>query len=181
MKGFPNSINLSREMRNVFHWDSTNSSNLVNSSTAALQHSNSAARQHSSTATQQHLNTSALQHLFLNTLLYMLCSMLLWIPAIAHAELGDLFKYFQPYISAQEEYNSNIDLTPTNRRDDYITTVSPGLRFSTLPKSEATRAQQAPSAEQKFGIDLDVNAGFVFYAREDDNNYTSLNGNLNTW
>jgi hypothetical protein len=44
-----------------------------------------------------------------------------------------------------------------------------------------TRAQEAPTAEQKFGIDLDVNAGFVFYADEEDDNYISLNGSLNAW
>jgi len=103
------------------------------------------------------------------------------IPSIVHAELGDLFSYFQPYISVQEEYNSNIDLAPTNERDDFITTISPGLRFSTLPRGEVTRAQQAPTAEQKFGMDLDFNAGFVFYAKEEDNNFTSLNGSLNAW
>src|SRR4030042_909528 len=78
-------------------------------------------------------------------------------------------------------HNSNIDLAPTNRREDYITTISPGFRLSTMPRSEATRAQQAPTAEQKFGMDLDFNAGFVFYAREEDNNFTSLNGSLNAW
>src|SRR4030042_5192652 len=103
------------------------------------------------------------------------------IPSIVHAELGDLFSYFQPYISVQEEYNSNIDLTPTNRREGYITTISPGLKFSTLPRSEVTRAQQAPTAGQKFGMDLDFNAGFVFYAKEEDNNFTSLTGSLNAW
>jgi hypothetical protein len=102
-------------------------------------------------------------------------------PKFADAEFGDVFKYFQPYISAQEEYNSNIDLTSTNPREDYITTVSPGFRFSTLPRGEVTRAKQAPTAEKKFGVDLDFNAGFVFYAKEEDNNYTSLNGLLNAW
>jgi hypothetical protein len=105
----------------------------------------------------------------------------LWSPKVVHAESGDLFTYFQPYISVQEEYNSNIDLAPTNRREDYITTVSPGLKFSTLPRSEATGARQTPTAEQKSGIDLDFNAGFAFYAKEEDNNYTSLNGSLNGW
>ena len=123
----------------------------------------------------------ALCSMLLYALLYALCAMLLLVPSMAHAELGDLFTYFQPYISVQEEYNSNIDLTPTNERDDFITTISPGLRFSTLPRTEKTRAQQAPTAEKKFGIDLDFNAGFVFYAEEEDNNYTSLNGGLNAW
>ncbi|MGQ9647311.1 MAG: outer membrane beta-barrel protein [Thermodesulfobacteriota bacterium] len=109
---------------------------------------------------------------------------LLWmigLPAMVHAEVGDLLAYAQPYISVREEYNSNINLTPTNRTEDYITTVSPGLRFSTLPRAEGTRGEQAPSAERRFGIDFDFNAGFVFYAREEDNNYTSLNGSLNAW
>jgi hypothetical protein len=118
----------------------------------------------------------------LNKLIMVFIALLLWIPSPVHAELGDLFKYFQPYISVQEEYNSNINLTPNNlKQGDYITTVSPGLRFSTLPRAEVTRAQQAPTAEQKFGMDLDCNAGFVFYGKEEDNNYTSLNGSLNAW
>jgi hypothetical protein len=50
-----------------------------------------------------------------------------------------------------------------------------------LPRGEVTRAEQAPAAEKKFGMDLNVNAGFVFYADEDDNNYTRLNGSLNAW
>jgi hypothetical protein len=114
----------------------------------------------------------------------LVCLIVAWIvgvPTIVHAELGDLFKYFQPYISAQEEYNSNINLTPADEIDDFITTISPGFRFSTLPRGEVTRAEQAPTAEQNLGIDLNVNAGFVFYDKERDNNYTSLNGLLNAW
>jgi hypothetical protein len=114
-------------------------------------------------------------------ILAMIVSWMIGVPSMARAELGDLFTYFQPYIAVQEEYDSNIDLTATNRREDYITTISPGLRFSTLPRSEVTRARQAPTAEQKFGIDLDFNAGFVFYAKEKDDNYTSLNGVVNAW
>lgn len=129
----------------------------------------------SSTAAPQHRST------FFNALRYALCAMLLLVPSMAHAEIGDLFTYFQPYISVREEYNSNIDLTPTNERDDFITTISPGFRFSTLPRGEVTRAEQAPTAEKKFGMDLDFNAGFVFYADENDDNYTSLNGLLNAW
>jgi hypothetical protein len=121
------------------------------------------------------------QHGLNKLMLAIIVAWMIGAPAVVRAELGDLFTYFQPYISAQEEYNSNIDLTPTNRREDYITTISPGFRFSTMPRSEVTRAQQAPTAERKFGMDLDVNAGFVFYAKEEDDNYTSLNGLLNAW
>jgi len=119
--------------------------------------------------------------MLLNALLYALCAMLLCIPSIADAQLEDLFTYVQPYLSVQEEYNSNIDLTPRNERDDFITTVSPGLRISTLPRSPAVGEEKAPSAEQRFGMNLDFRAGFVFYDDEDDNNYTSANGLLNAW
>ena len=113
--------------------------------------------------------------------IFLLALLVIGSPPKVHAELGDLFSYFQPYISVQEEYNSNLDLSPTNERDDFITTISPGLRFSTLPRAEVTRAKQAPTAEQEFGIDLDVNAGYVFYAEEKDNNYTRINGSLKAW
>jgi len=119
-------------------------------------------------------------HLF-NALLYALCSMLLLVPSIVRADFGDLFTYFEPYLSVQEEYNSNINLTPTNEVDDFITTISPGFRFSTLPRTPAAGERQAPTAEQSFGVDLDLRAGFVFYAEEDDNDYTSANGLVNAW
>jgi len=110
------------------------------------------------------------------------CSMLLWASSFAHADIGDFLSKFQPYITVQEEYNSNINLAPTNRKEDYITTLSPGLRFSTLPRSAITgEFRQVPTAEDKFGMDLDFRAGFVFYAKEEDYNYIGLNGLLNAW
>ena len=124
---------------------------------------------------------SALCSMLLNALLYALCAMPLWSSSMVHADVSDILSRFQLYATVDETYDTNIDLTPTNERDDFITTISPGFRFSTLPRSEVTRGQQAPTAEQKFGIDLDFNAGFVFYADQDDDNYTSLNGLLNAW
>ena len=103
------------------------------------------------------------------------------IPSIVHAQLGELFNYVQPYLSAEEEYNSNINLTATNKIEDFITTVSAGLKVSTSPRPPATGEQQAPSAERRFGMDMDIRAGFVFYGDEEDNNYTSANGLLNAW
>jgi hypothetical protein len=108
--------------------------------------------------------------------------LLISIPSTALADLGDLFTYFQPYISADEEFNSNINLTPNNlKQSDYITTISPGFRFSTLPRAATTGEREAPTAEQRFGTDLDLRAGFVFYGKEENNNYTSLSGSLNAW
>jgi hypothetical protein len=105
------------------------------------------------------------------------------LPTIGHAWSEDILSHFQVYITAGEEYNSNIDLTPNRlKRDDFITTVSPGLRFSTSPRSPVTgEFRGAPTAEERFGIDLDFRTGFVFYAKEHDDNYVSLNGTLNAW
>lgn len=104
-------------------------------------------------------------------------------PVIVHAGSEDILSHFQAYITVQEDYNSNINLTGTNKKgDDFITTVSPGLRVSTAPKSPVTgEFRQTPTAEEKYGIDLDFRAGFNFYAKNNENNYTSLNGTLNAW
>ena len=108
--------------------------------------------------------------------------LLLISPAIIHAESRDILSHFQAYMTVQEEYNSNIDLVPKNKRDDWITTVSPGLRFSTAPKSPVTgEFRLTPTAEEKYGMDLDFNAGFSFYAKEHEDNYTTLHGTLNAW
>jgi len=105
------------------------------------------------------------------------------IPVAVHAEMGDLLSHFKVYITLQEEYNSNIDLSPNRiKRDDYITTITPGLKFSTSRKSPVTgEFQPTPKAAGRYEVNLDVNGGFNFYAKEHDENYTSLNGNLNAW
>ena len=84
-------------------------------------------------------------------------------------DLDDFWTRFHPYITVQEEYNSNINLTPTNRKDDFITTISPGIKFS--------------NTNQHYGLDLDYHLGFVFYAKghEKNDNYVSMAGSLNAW
>ena len=84
----------------------------------------------------------------------------------------DILSHFQVYITVQEEYDSNIDLTPNRlKRDDFITTISPGFKFSTTPKSPVTgEFRPAPTAEEKYGVDLDFNAGFNFYAKNHEDN-----------
>jgi hypothetical protein len=104
-------------------------------------------------------------------------------PTFVHADLEDLLSKFSFSINTQEEYNSNINLTATNRKADYITTVYPELRFSTLSRPLAIgQIQRAPAtAEKNYGIDLYYRPGFVYYAKEHDNNYISHEGTLNTW
>ena len=103
--------------------------------------------------------------------------------SVVHAGFGDILSKFQPYVTVQEEYSDNIDLTATNKREDFITTVYPGVRFSTLPSSTIRgEFRRAPTtAEEKYGFDLDYRLGLVFYAKETDNNYVSHEGTVNAW
>ncbi len=71
---------------------------------------------------------------------------------------------FHPYISVQEEYNDNINLTSTDKKDDYITTINPGLRYTNMDVTS--------------GINLDYNLGLVLYGKNTDLNYISHNGSL---
>ena len=65
-----------------------------------------------------------------------LVSIIIWTPTIVHAGTEDILLHFQPYITVQENYDSNIDLTSNRfKRDDFITTITPGFKFSTAPKS----------------------------------------------
>ena len=78
---------------------------------------------------------------------------------------ADFLSSLHPYITVKEEYNDNLNLTHDNKKDDFITTIQPGLKYSNMgPMS---------------GVDLDANFGYVMYARETDYNYWSGNGNLN--
>ena len=109
-----------------------------------------------------------------------LVSIIIWAPSMVDAwSSEDILSHFQVYITAQEVYDNNIDLTPKNKRDEFITTISPGIKFSTSPKSPVTGGfLQTATAEEKYGIDLDFNAGFNFYAKNHEDNYISLNGLL---
>jgi len=91
------------------------------------------------------------------------------IPSFVHADINDILLKFYPYITVQEEYSTNIFLSPSSSRlDDWITTVTPGLRFNHL---EAGR----------LGIDMDVNGGYNYYARSHEFSYWSLDGRLDSW
>ena len=104
------------------------------------------------------------------------------LPSLAHPAWDDLFTHVQPYITIQEEYTSNVDLTPRNERDDFITTISPGLRISTLKRSSTTGEFQSPSSsEDPYGVYLDVGVPIVFYAKGTTDDYIGLLGNLDTW
>ncbi len=93
----------------------------------------------------------------------------LFIPSVGYAEFRDVLSKFTPYFSFQEEYSDNINLAPSNKKDDFITSVSPGVRFSHT------------GVDAKSGIDLDYLLGLVFYAKNSQDNYVRHTGTLNTW
>ena len=110
-------------------------------------------------------------------------SLTLGAPGIIQADLSAILLKFQPYVGVQEEYTNNVNLVPKGKEDAFITTVFAGLKYSTLPKSEITgEPVKAPTAEgEKYGVDLNAQAGFVYYSGGKADNYLSLNGTLNTW
>jgi len=118
----------------------------------------------------------------------------------AHADVVDILSKFHPFISLQEDYSDNINLTSTNRKADFMTTVAPGLRFSTAPISTSLipgqfqampvrpgmlitpgRFPQPPPAPEPWGVDLNYLLGLVSYAQNSQLNYVSHAGTLNTW
>ncbi len=78
----------------------------------------------------------------------------------------DFLAKLHPFISVQEEYNDNIYRTYTNKQDDWITTISPGISFSNM--------------NEQSGVNLSYVAGFTKYAHNDDRDYISHNVNLDT-
>ena len=105
------------------------------------------------------------------------------LPSFGYTDTSDILSRFQPYITVQEDYTNNLYLTPKNKISDYITSISPGLRFSTLPRSEITREFRPASSsiETRYGLDLDYNMPLVYYAKGSRNNYVGLAGTLSAW
>ena len=106
--------------------------------------------------------------------------------AVAHvtafADMGDIMTKFHPYLTFQEEYTDNLDLTRFNRQDEWITTAGLGLRFSTLPATSNVPGQIREAAPtQPNGIDLDYMLGLVSYAKNSEDNYVSHNGRVHAW
>ncbi len=104
-------------------------------------------------------------------------------PSAVLADLGDTLSNFQFSIAGQEEYTSNVFLSAHDKKSDFITTVTPGLRFSTLPRSERTGQFEpaATSAKTRYGLDLDYSMPLVYYAKGSNDNYVGLAGTLNAW
>jgi len=94
--------------------------------------------------------------------------LLLETPLIYGWELKDFLSPFHFSVTVEEEYNSNIYSTNKNTKDDFITNVSTGLTYS--------------KAEKNYGIDLNFQTGYIFYAKYHDLNFLTIGPSaLNAW
>jgi hypothetical protein len=109
--------------------------------------------------------------------------LILLAPSMVYADWGDIFSRFQFYGIVQETYDNNVNLAPEGKKNDFITNVSLGLRFSTLPRSETTGEFLPPTTtvERRYGIYLDFLPGYLIYEKHTSDNYLSLSGNLDAW
>jgi hypothetical protein len=84
----------------------------------------------------------------------------------AYGDMREHLSKLHPYISVQGLYDDNLYLTQDNKTSDFITTVSPGLKYKTQGAA--------------YNFDLGFDLGMNFYASNPDLNYISYNGRLNT-
>ncbi|MFO7569534.1 MAG: hypothetical protein R6W75_07020, partial [Smithellaceae bacterium] len=93
----------------------------------------------------------------------MLAAVVLSFTQLPAAYGADWLKQIHPYISVKGEYSDNINLRPEgdDKKGDFYTTISPGVRFSNM--------------DAKSGITLNANAGVVMYSKYDNLNYISGN------
>ena len=90
--------------------------------------------------------------------------LLLFVHADPDAHGAGLISRFHPIVSVKGEYSDNLNLTKTNKNEDYITTVMPGIRFSNMG--------------ERAGVDLEYTLGAVFYGKKTNLNYISHNASL---
>lgn len=99
---------------------------------------------------------------------------ILFVCAVPAAHSTDILSQIHPYITITEEYSDNInltknskagmlnpDLTRLDKKEDFMTTVRPGIKFSNM--------------DAQSGVDLDASAGYVFYAHNENLDYLTAN------
>lgn len=107
---------------------------------------------------------------FLGFWCYALCAFLLMLLFVtikpAAADLQEYLSQFHPYITIQEKYDDNIYLTRDNVQSDFITTITPGLRYV--------------ARGQNYKFDLGFEMGLNYYTTDSSNNYINYSGRLNS-
>lgn len=89
----------------------------------------------------------------------------LWLNSAALVQAADVLSKFHPYLTVKEQFSDNLDLTSTNEKKDFYTTVQPGIKFSNM--------------DERGGLDLDYSLGAVFYSKYTNLNYISHKASLN--
>ncbi len=74
---------------------------------------------------------------------------------------------FTPRLQVREEYTDNVFLTRDNKKDDFITTVTPG--FTTGLRGKAA------------GMELAADPGYSFYANNTQKDDWNVSANFNAW
>ena len=98
------------------------------------------------------------------TLWFVLAAVVFYLAQTAPA-FAQWLNQIHPYISVKGEYSDNLDLNKTNKREDFYTTITPGVKFSNMT--------------EKSGIDLNAAVGAVLYDKYSEDNYITGNVNLN--
>ena len=73
----------------------------------------------------------------------------LLIPLSAQAQMGDWLSKFRFDFGVQEDYTDNVDLSPTNTREDWITKIYAGIGFSTLRPVDRAPGQTGTGSSGK--------------------------------
>lgn len=71
---------------------------------------------------------------------------------------------FHPSITLEEKYTSNANFTTTDKQDDFITRIVPGIALS--------------NNSAMFGVDLGAHLTYNWYAKNTDYSYTGYDGNI---
>jgi hypothetical protein len=80
-------------------------------------------------------------------------------------EITDARYEFKPFITLQEKYTTNANNVATNKKHDYITTITPGIAFA--------------GNDAVFGVDLGAGLNYNIYANKSIDDYAGYDGHIN--
>jgi len=85
----------------------------------------------------------------------MLVCVLMYTASLAHG--ADFLSQIHPYLKVKGEYSDNLNLTASNQKRDFYTTITPGIKFSNM--------------SDRSGVTLDASVGYIFYSDYSNLNY----------
>ncbi len=97
--------------------------------------------------------------------LMILVPLMLMLVSVSTAAGAGLLSKFKAGVEVEEEYTDNLDLTPEGEKEDFITTVRPGITFS--------------NNGDTFNVDLKYSLNAVFYKKNSNLDYIGHNASLN--